>query len=166
MADVLLAGIGNIFFGDDGFGCAVAATLAAGPLPPGVRVVDYGIRGLHLRYDLLDGVAALVLVDAVPASLTGEAPPGTVVRLQIAAEDFAGFDDTAVDPHGMSAAAVLAGLGSLGTELPPTYLIGCVPADIGDGIGLSDVVQQAVEPAAQTVRDLLHELVGAAGAVN
>ncbi|MEO9139376.1 MAG: hydrogenase maturation protease [Jatrophihabitans sp.] len=164
MTDVLVAGIGNIFFGDDGFGCAVAAVLAAAAVPAGVRVVDYGIRGVHLRYDLLDGVGALVLIDAVPAGIAVGAPPGTVVSLQIGADDFGGLGDT-VDAHGMSAAAVLAGLGSLGTQLPPTQLIGCVPFDIGDGIGLSGVVQQAVEPAARAVLDLVRGLVGAAGAV-
>ncbi|MGI8677514.1 MAG: hydrogenase maturation protease [Jatrophihabitans sp.] len=158
-SNILVAGIGNIFFSDDGFGCAVAARLQSVPLPDGVRVVDYGIRGVHLRYDLLDGVDALVLVDAVPPSIgTGDAAPGTVVSMQIGADDVGGGS---VDAHGMSATAVLAGLGSLGAALPSTYLVGCVPAEIGDGMGLSTPVEQAVGPAAEAVLDLVGELVGA-----
>lgn len=72
-ARVLVAGIGNLFLGDDGFGPEVVRRLARdGGMPPQVRVVDYGIRGMHLAYDLLDGYDALVLVDAYP----GAAPPG------------------------------------------------------------------------------------------
>ena len=63
---VLVAGIGNIFLGDDGFGVEVAQRLRRAPLPDGVRVEDFGIRGVHLAYELLDGYDALVLVDAVP----------------------------------------------------------------------------------------------------
>ena len=59
-----MAGIGNIFLTDDGFGSEVARRLADAPLPDGVKVVDYGIRGMHLAYDLLDGYEALVVVDA------------------------------------------------------------------------------------------------------
>ena len=75
---VLVAGIGNIFLGDDGFGVEVASRLAARPLPDGVRVEDFGIRGVHLAYELLDGYDVLVLVDAVPI---GEAP-GTVAVIE------------------------------------------------------------------------------------
>jgi len=70
---VLVAGIGNLFLTDDGFGSEVARRLAAESLPEGVRVIDYGIRGMHLAYDLLDGYDALVVVDALPATV----PPGT-----------------------------------------------------------------------------------------
>ena len=78
---VLVAGIGNIFLGDDGFGPEVVRELGRRPepLPEHVRVVDYGIRGMHLAYDLLSGFDALVLVDTVP----GEGEPGDLVTLQI-----------------------------------------------------------------------------------
>ena len=84
MPDLLVAGIGNIFLGDDGFGPEVVRHLAADPagLPEGVRLVDYGIRGMHLAYDLLAGYDALVLVDAVP----GPGPPGELTVLEIGPE--------------------------------------------------------------------------------
>ena len=98
---MLIAGIGNIFLGDDGFGPEVVRHLAAGsPLPEGVRLVDYGIRGMHLAYDLLDGYSALVLIDALPGS--GE--PGEVVSLEIGPDDVAGGE---FDAHGMDPVAVL-----------------------------------------------------------
>ena len=75
---MLVAGIGNIFLGDDGFGVEVAQRLADRPMPEGVQVADFGIRGVHLAYELLDGYDALVLVDAVPM---GE-PPGTVAVIE------------------------------------------------------------------------------------
>ena len=75
---VLVAGIGNIFLSDDGFGVEVATRLAARTLPDGVRVEDFGIRGVHLAYELLDGYDALVLIDAVPM---GE-PPGTLAVIE------------------------------------------------------------------------------------
>lgn len=156
MRNVLVAGVGNIFFTDDGFGPAVAAQLLRTPMPTGVRVVDYGIRGVHLSYDLLDGVDALVLIDAVPAKLAGDDRPGTVVTMTIGPDQ---LGDGQFDAHGMSPVAVLGGLGSLGGELPPTHLIGCVPADVGDGIGLSAPVAAAVEVAAAAVITLVGRLV-------
>lgn len=156
---MLVAGIGNIFFRDDGFGPAVAtALLSCGPerrLPPGVRVVDYGIRGMHLTYDLLDGVDALVLVDAVPARTAGASAPGCVVTLRVGADD---LEAGALDAHEMSPAAVLSSVAPLGGEVPPTYLVGCVPADVSEGIGLSEAVAAAVDEAAEAVTVLVHSL--------
>jgi hydrogenase maturation protease len=154
--DVLVAGIGNIFRRDDGFGSAVAERLCARQttLPGGVRVVDYGIRGVHLQYDLLDGVAALVIVDAIPPRAGADAP-GTVLTLAVDPEDVG----TGVhDPHSISPAAVLGGLRAIGGELPPTYVVGCVPAETDDGIGLSRAVEAAVQPAAEAVLALVTRL--------
>ena len=106
---VLVAGVGNIFLRDDGFGVEVASRLATRPMPEGVRVVDFGIRGLHLAYELLDGYDALVLVDAMPM---GE-PPGTVAVVEPDI-DVTGSDVVAVDAHGMDPATVLATLSGLG----------------------------------------------------
>ena len=157
MTKVLVAGIGNIFFSDDGFGPEVARRLVAGgaageALPDGVRVVDYGIRGMHLAYDLLERVDALVLVDAVP----GSGPPGTISVLEVGPDDLGKGD---FDAHGMEPVAVLASLGSLGGELPTTYVVGCHPADMGEGIGLSPPVEAAVDQVAATVRLLIWERV-------
>jgi hydrogenase maturation protease len=152
---VLVAGIGNLFLGDDGFGPEVARRLAAADsgdtVPDGVRVVDYGIRGMHLAYDLLDGVRALVLVDALP----GDAPPGTLTVLEVGPDD---LGDGEFDAHGMDPVAVLASLEAMGGRLPPTYVVGCRPADLSEGIGLSEPVAQAVGEAVVTVRRLVDEI--------
>ena len=150
---VLLAGIGNLFRGDDGFGPEVVRRLiASGALPERVRAVDYGIRGMHLAYDLLEGYDALVIVDAVP----GPGEPGTVVVLEVGPDDLGAGE---LDPHGMAPVAVLAGVGELGGSLPPTYVVGCRPADTEDGIGLSVPVDAAVPEAMDTVRTLIRERV-------
>jgi len=154
---VLVAGIGNIFFGDDGFGPEVVRRMMSRPegapaLPDGVRLVDYGIRGMHLAYDLLDGVDALVLVDALP----GDGEPGAITVLQVGPED---LGEGSFDAHGMNPVAVLGSLGALGGTLPPTYVVGCTPADLEEGIGLSAPVAAAVDVAAEAVWSLLTEQV-------
>jgi hydrogenase maturation protease len=150
---VLVAGIGNLFSSDDGFGPEVARRLAEHA--PGserqVRVVDYGIRGMHLAYDLLEGYDALVIVDAVPQ---GDAP-GDLTVLQVGPDDL-GRED--FDPHGMNPVAVLASLGQLGGALPPTYVVGCRPATTEDGIGLSEPVAAAVPVAVDVVSRLVDDL--------
>jgi hydrogenase maturation protease len=143
---VLVAGVGNLFLGDDGFGPEVVRRLTG--LPPHARVVDYGIRGLHLAYDLLDGYDALVLVDAVPG-----APPGHVDVLRV--DQLGGGD---LDPHGMDPAAVLATVRRLGGTLPPTYVVGCRVASVADGMGLSPPVAEAVDEAVRAVRALVDRL--------
>jgi hydrogenase maturation protease len=171
---VLVAGIGNIFFRDDGFGPAVATAMLSStePLPDGVRVVDYGIRSLHLAYDVLDGVDALVLVDAVPGdpeprdaaprdavprdAARGQGDPGSIKLLEVGQDD---LGQAEFDAHGMQPASVLAILGSMGGELPPTYVVGCVPADVSEGIGLSDPVASAVDEGVSVVSELLKRLV-------
>jgi hydrogenase maturation protease len=163
---VLVAGVGNLFLRDDGFGPEVARLLASdGGLPSGVHVVDYGIRGMHLAYDLLAGVDMLVLVDAVPASSAtppdrgtgpdGSRPsaPGSLRVLRIRNEDLDG--GASLDPHGMDPAAVLGKLRALGGELPVTYVVGCVPADVTEGIGLTPPVAAALPGAVAAVVDLL-----------
>jgi hydrogenase maturation protease len=145
---ILVAGIGNIFLGDDGFGSAVARVLAASPLPDDVRVTDYGIRGMHLAYDLLAGYDALVLVDTVPNRGT----PGTIHVMEVGPDD---LGEGELDAHGMQPTAVLASLGTLGGALPRTIVVGCEPETVEEQIGLSARVAAAVEPAAATVRALL-----------
>jgi hydrogenase maturation protease len=161
---VLVAGIGNLFLGDDGFGPEVVRHLqAAGqrPLPADVRLIDYGIRGLHLCYDLLDGYAALILIDALPANRR----PGEVTVLAVGANDLA-RSDAGYDPHGMNPVAVLAGLPTLGGTLPPTYMVGAQPMDLTEGIGLSEPLRRAVPAAAAAVRALLAERPWAARGVD
>jgi hydrogenase maturation protease len=145
---VLVAGIGNIFLSDDGFGPEVARRLQGRQLPPGVKVVDYGIRGMHLAYDLLEGYDALVIVDALPRQGT----PGDVVVVQVGPEDLGTAD---FDAHGMEPVSVLASLGSMGGELPPTYVVGCEPADVEDGMGLTPAVEAAIDRAIEAVIGVL-----------
>ena len=150
---MLVAGIGNLFCGDDGFGPEVVRRMvASGDLPDGVHAVDYGIRGMHLAYDLLDGYDALVIVDAMP----GAEPAGTLTVLEVGEADLGRGE---FDPHGMAPVAVLASLADLGGRLPPTYVVGCRPADTDDGIGLSAAVEAAVPAAMESVRSLLRERV-------
>jgi hydrogenase maturation protease len=147
---VLVAGVGNLFLGDDGFGPEAARRLAAAPLPDGVEVVDYGIRGMHLAYDLLTGYDTLVIVDAVPRGGT----PGDVVVLEVGA---AALGEGDFDAHGMEPTAMLASLGSLGGRLPRTYVVGCEPLDTDEGIGLSAPVSAAVDRAVELVERLLEK---------
>ncbi|MCU1677641.1 MAG: peptidase [Frankiales bacterium] len=149
---VLVAGIGNLFLSDDAFGSEVARRLAAAPLPVGVTVTDYGIRGMHLAYDLLDGYDALIVIDALP----GDGAPGELRVLEVGPDD---LGEGEFDAHGMAPVAVLAAIGQLGGRLPPTFVVGCQPADVGDGIGLSPPVAAAVDGAVALVHDLLaHQL--------
>jgi len=151
---VLVAGIGNLFGSDDGFGPEVVRRMGE-RADDDVRVVDYGIRGMHLAYDLLDGYDALVIVDAVPR---GE--PGEITVLEVGPDDLCADE---FDPHGMNPVAVLASLGRLGGTLPPTYVVGCRPASTADGIGLGEAVAAAVPLAVETVYRLLERLMDRLG---
>ncbi|MEU5146321.1 hydrogenase maturation protease [Streptomyces yangpuensis] len=174
---ILIAGIGNVFLGDDGFGVETVRALAAHPLPDGVEVVDFGVRGVHLAYQLLDGYDTLVLVDATARG--GE--PGTLYLIEAEAEAEAGRgagagsgagaaspgtpaagpgEGPVLDGHHMSPDTVLALLGTLcaGTGATPprrTLVLGCEPARVEEGIGLSAPVAAAVPRAVRMALDLL-----------
>jgi hydrogenase maturation protease len=155
---ILVAGIGNIFQNDDGFGSEVARLLLAGPPPPdGVKIVDYGIRGVHLAYELLDGYDVAILVDAT--SQGGE--PGTIYVIEPdvdAVESETGLAEAGiVDAHGMDPASVLALLRSLGGRIGRLLVVGCEPADVDDGIGLSEPVAAALDEACRVVRQLIDQ---------
>jgi hydrogenase maturation protease len=150
---ILVAGIGNIFLGDDGFGCSVAQRLAADPPAEEVRVVDYGIRGMHLAYDLLDGYDVVIIVDALP----GADAPGTLRVLEVGADD---LGPAGLDAHAMDPATVLGSLRALGGQLPRTLVVGCIPAELDERIGLTAPVAAAVEPARVIVRELLENELG------
>jgi hydrogenase maturation protease len=146
---VLVAGLGNVFLGDDGFGSEVARRLRAERLPEGVSVVDYGIRGMHLAFDLLAGYDALVLVDALPHG----GAPGDVTVLEVGEEDLGSGE---FDAHGMNPVAVLGSLGGLGGRLPPrTFVVGCEPGDVGEGMGLTAEVAAAIDTALSAIRVLI-----------
>ncbi|WP_051807227.1 hydrogenase maturation protease [Streptomyces sp. NRRL F-2664] len=174
---VLIAGIGNVFLGDDGFGVETVRALSAHELPDGVEAVDFGVRGVHLAYQLLDGYDTLVLVDATARG----GAPGTLylIEAQVRAEAGApspaevGTDAGAsgpqaagpgegpvLDGHHMSPDTVLALLDTLcaGTGATPprrTLVLGCEPACVEEGIGLSAPVAAAVPEAVRMALDLL-----------
>src|SRR4051812_19425846 len=160
---VLVAGIGNIFFGDDGFGVAVAAELKQRKLPPGVDVVDFGIRGMDLVFALGEGYDIALFVDAVPR---GEAA-GTVTLIepQLAEPD----EPVMLDAHGMDPVKVLALAGQLGPVPERILVIGCEPltgvsSDDEELVGeLSEPVRGAVVPAADLVEQTLAELLDEGG---
>jgi hydrogenase maturation protease len=145
----LIAGIGNIFLADDGFGSAVAQRLLTVDLPEGVRAEDFGIRGVHLAYELLDGYSTVIMVDAVSY---GEAP-GTLFVIE---PDLDGDgDSTPIDAHTMDPATVLALLSDLGGKVDRMVIVGCEPAEIEERMGLSEPVARAVDKAVALVQDLI-----------
>jgi hydrogenase maturation protease len=151
-SQILVAGIGNIFLGDDGFGPEVIRRAPRTLSGPRVRVVDYGIRGMHLAYDLLDGCDALVLVDALP----DRGSPGTV---HIIEADHETLTATAgLDAHAMDPGAVFASLVALGGTPPYTIVIGCEVVDVDERMGLSPVVADAVPRAVKAIEDVVSRL--------
>jgi hydrogenase maturation protease len=153
---ILVAGIGNVFLGDDGFGVALAELLAQRAQPPGVEVVDYGIRGMDLAYALGEGYDAVVLLDAAP---TGQ-PPGALSVIEPELDAVA----PEIDAHGMDPVKVLGLARALGGPLPRTLVVACAPQTVMTGeedevaAELSPPVRVALEPAVELVESLLHEL--------
>jgi hydrogenase maturation protease len=147
---ILVAGVGNVFLGDDGFGVEVVRRLAGRPLPAGVDLVDVGIRGVHLAYDLLDGCDLLVLVDAAARG----AAPGTVTVLEVGDDDLA-EGPAVIDPHDLGPDAVLAVVRRLGGRPGRTVVVACEPADVQVGMGLSAPVERAVPEAVRLVETIL-----------
>ena len=156
-----MACVGNIFLGDDGFGSHVAAALSRRTVPDGVRVEDYGIRSVHLVYELMDGYDVLVLVDTVGRQ-TG--PPGTlyVIEPDLAPPEVgADLPQALLDPHDLSPGGAMELVPLLGGSVARILVVGVQPADLEEGIGLSDAVTAAVEPAADLVLDVVtRELAG------
>lgn len=152
---ILVAGIGNVFMGDDGFGVALASRVARRALPPGVEVVDYGIRGMDLAY-ALEAYDTVVLLDATPR---GE-PPGTLYVIEPELEDIEGSPDA----HGMDPVTVLALARTLGSSVPRTLVVGCEPQTVMTGeesdvvAELSAPVRAALDEGAALVASLLEEL--------
>jgi len=154
-ARILVAGIGNIFLGDDGFGSEVVRNAELPQDDPTVRVIDYGIRGMHLAYDLLEEWDTLVLVDAVPS----RGQPGTLHVFQ--ADHESGESSSAapgLDSHSMDPAAVFASLRALGGSPPYTVVIGCEAGSVDEGIGLTEPVARAVPRAARAVEEIVAAL--------
>jgi len=153
-AKILVAGVGNIFLGDDGFGVEVALALSQRQLPESVKVKDFGIRGFDLAYALLDPWDAVIIVDALPR---GEAA-GTLYVVEPDLAALPGAASAAINPHGMDPVRVLNLAASQGTISAQVLVVGCEPQDFGDELegrmGLSAPVQAAVEEAAKMVLEL------------
>ena len=147
-ARMLVAGVGNVFFGDDGFGPEVARALLGEPLA-GAKVEDFGIRGLHLAYELLNGYEHAILIDAVPR---GERP-GTLYVIEPESDVAASTPDA----HRMDLQNVFGYLRVLGGVPPPLTIVGCEPETTDPGMGLSDPVTQSVDAAVALVRRLVDE---------
>jgi hydrogenase maturation protease len=160
-ARVLVAGIGNIFMGDDAFGVEVARRLAERPLAAGVDVGDFGIRGMDLMYALGEGYDAAVFVDAVPR---GE-PPGTLSVIEPRLDE----DDATPDAHGMDPVKVLSLARQLGSVPERVLIVGCEPAVRMTGaeeelVGeLSDPVRAAIDDAVELVESVVGELLERGG---
>jgi hydrogenase maturation protease len=153
---ILIAGIGNIFLGDDAFGSEVARKLQQRQLPPEVSVVDFGIRGFDLAYALLDGHEVTILVDATPR---GEAP-GTLYTIEPDTDDLDQLEANSqlVETHGMNPMKVLAMVKSMGGSFHRLLLIGCEPAPLEteEGqLGMSEPVQCAVDEAVRKIESLV-----------
>jgi hydrogenase maturation protease len=151
-AGTLIACVGNIFLGDDGFGVEVARRLATRKLPEGVRAVDFGIRGVHLAYEMADkSYETVILVDATPRG----GAPGTVYLIEPDLDRLGEAGAGAADAHGMDPQTVFALLRTLGGNPGKVLIVGCEPASTDDEIGLSEPVAAAVEEAVKLIFELL-----------
>ena len=157
---ILVAGVGNIFLGDDGFGVEVVKRLAGRELPGGVEVVDFGIRGMDLIYALQDDYEVIIFIDATPR---GE-KPGTVYLLEPEIEE---YGEIVLDTHGMDPVKVIKFARALGAKPIRTLVVGCEPQVVVSGedyedmlMELSEPVSAAVEEAVKLVESLVEEISG------
>ena len=151
---ILIAGVGNIFLGDDAFGSEVARRLACRPLPDGVRVVDFGIRGLDLTYALLDSYEAVILVDAVPRG----GRPGTLYVLEPAPSP--GEAVPAVEGHNLDPANVLRLAAAMGGQVGRLLLVGCEPTPFDEADEMRMELSEPVRATADEAVALVEALVG------
>jgi len=149
----LVAGVGNIFQRDDAFGVEVIRLLEGRPVPPGVKVADFGIRGVHLVYELLDGCDLFVLVDAAQRGCV----PGTITVLEVEPADTASPSGV-MDAHGLAPDQVFAMLDSMGGRPGRSLVVACEPADVSAGMGLSEQVREALPHAVRAVERILEQV--------
>ncbi len=154
---ILVAGIGNIFLGDDAFGSEVARRLMHETLPGQVRVMDFGIRSYDLAYAMMDGYDVTILVDITSQ---GQAP-GTVSLIAPDLNQLNELDERMADAHSLNPVRVLQMLQAFGSLPGKLYLIGCEPAilEVEDGqIGLSETVERSVPQAIELIKSLVNDL--------
>jgi hydrogenase maturation protease len=152
---ILIAGIGNVFLGDDAFGIEVVRKLALRPSRDNVHVKDFGIRGLDLAWAICDRYDAVILVDA----LRRNGAPGTVYLLE-ATTDFDDGEVPDVEPHQVDPASVIRLARAWGEGLPTIYVVGCEPLTLlaDDVNSLSPPVAAAVDEAVQVIDCLVEQL--------
>ena len=159
-SSILVAGVGNIFLGDDAFGVEAVRALSSRPLPSGVSALDFGIRGFDLAFALLHPWSAVIIVDALSR---GE-PPGTLYTLQpdLAAISPNSSPDVMLNTHGMDPLHVLRLALSMGPIKARVYVVGCEPGDFGDELegrmGLSPVVAASIPEAVAMIEMLIGDL--------
>jgi hydrogenase maturation protease len=149
-----VAGVGNIFQRDDAFGVEVIRLLADVPRPTGVEIADFGIRGVHLVYELLGGCDLFVLIDAAQRGYA----PGTVTVLEVEPGDAAPGSTagvTLMDAHGLTPDEIFATLASMGHPPGRCLVVACEPADVSAGMGLSRRVREALPQAVRAVEEIL-----------
>jgi hydrogenase nickel insertion protein HypA len=146
----LVAGVGNVFLRDDAFGVEVVRLLAQRPRPDGVEIADFGIRGVHLVYELLNGCDLFVLIDAAQRGYE----PGTVTVLEVEPADAVPAAPV-MDAHDLTPDAIFAMLTSMGGHPGRSLVVACEPADLGAGMGLSDPVRAALPHAVSAVEEIL-----------
>jgi hydrogenase maturation protease len=157
---ILVAGLGNIFLGDDAFGVEVVSQLAKRPLPAGVRVVDFGIRGLDLTYALLDGFESVILVDALPRG----GPAGTLYVLdpEVDACSTSDSSEPLIEAHNLNPLQVLRLVNSLGGRVDNLWVVGCEPQPLAEvdsmQMGLSPPVEAALDAAVNLIESLTADL--------
>jgi hydrogenase maturation protease len=154
---ILIAGVGDVFHGDAGFGVEAARRLERHPLPDGITVADVGIRSLHLAYAMLERPDLLLVIDAVRRG--GE--PGTIYLMD--ATELAGVPPRDLpEQRGMSIVTVVTAIWTLGGKPPPILLVGCEPAFVGERTGLSPAVKNALPKAEDLIRGTVARWLGSA----
>jgi hydrogenase maturation protease len=154
MKNILVAGIGNIFFGDDAFGCEVVRQLLERPIPAGVTIRDFGIRSYDLAYAIMEADVT-ILVDATPQGKT----PGTIFLIEPDLNSLAAGE--VVNAHGMNPVRALQMVRAMGGRPGKLYLVGCEPAVLEPeegAMGLSEAVQAAVPKAVEMIESLVGDL--------
>lgn len=157
---ILVAGVGNIFFTDDGFGCEVVRRLGQRQLPEGVEVADFGIKGVHLAYELCEGYDVAILVDAAPCG----GKPGDLYLIEPVLDEIdesplvqaaSSGESALIDAHGLEPDAIFGMLKALGGSIGRALVVGCEPESTEDGIGLTATVEAAIEPAVARLVDII-----------
>jgi hydrogenase maturation protease len=156
-ARILIAGIGNIFLGDDAFGVEVAKRLSSCNFPASVRVEDFGIRGFDLAYALQDGYETTIVVDAFPHGQQ----PGTVSLVEPDLSQLNEPQQAVLDTHGMNPLNVLRMAATMNGSLKRVLLVGCEPASLGGDegqMGLTEPVEGAVDEAVKLVVSVVDKI--------